>query len=69
MQQDKMKIGRGMASKPFEDALEDSNRTFVIVKPCGFCNKGFHYMHIAITFHPFHLGAMLKESTNIVYVM
>ncbi len=68
MQQNKMKIGRGMAFKPkpnlhFEDALEDNGKTFVIVKPCGFCNQGFHCMDVAITsckrtFHPFCLGAM-----------
>ncbi len=74
MQQDKMKIGKGMAFKPkpnlhFKDVLEDSSKTFVIVKPCGFCNQGFHCMDVAITsckhtFHPFYLGAMLKESNK-----
>ncbi len=63
-----------MAFKPkpilhFEDALEDSGRTFVIVKPCGFCNHGFHCMDVAITFckhtfHPFCHGVMLKESNK-----
>jgi hypothetical protein len=70
----RMKIGRGMTFKPkpivhFEDLLEDSGRTFIIVKPCGFCNQGFHCMDVAVTsckhtFHPFYLGVMLKESNK-----
>jgi hypothetical protein len=53
----------------FEDVLEDSGKTFVIVKPCEFCNHGFHSMDVAIkscihTFYPFCLGAMLKESNK-----
>jgi hypothetical protein len=72
-----MKIGRGMAFKPkpivhFEELLKDSGRTFIIVKPCGFYNQGFHCMEVAVTscehtFHPFYLGVMLKE--NVVYAM
>ncbi len=69
-----MKIRRAMAFKPkpivhFEETLEDSGRTFIIVKPCGFCNQGFHCMHVVVTsckhtFHPFCLGVMLKESNK-----
>jgi hypothetical protein len=69
-----MKIRRGMAFEPkpivhFAEPLEDSGRTFVIVKPCGFCNQGFHCIHVDVisckhTFHPFCLGVMLKESNK-----
>jgi hypothetical protein len=63
-----------MAFKPkpivhFEEPSKDSGRTFVIMKPCRFCNQGFHYMDVAITFckhtfHPFCLGVVLKESNK-----
>jgi hypothetical protein len=63
-----------MAFKPkpnlhFKDALKDNNNTFIFVKPCGFCNQGFHCMDVVITsckhtFHLFCLGAMLKESNK-----
>ncbi len=52
----------------FEEPLEDSGRIFVIVKPCGFCNQGFHCMDVVIfykhIFHPLYLGVMLKASNK-----
>jgi hypothetical protein len=64
----------GMTFKPkpimhIDEPQEDSGRTFVIMKPCGICNQGFHCMGVVITFckhtfHPFCLGVMLKESNK-----
>jgi hypothetical protein len=70
LQWDKMKIGENMTFKPkpimhFEKSVDDNGRTFIIVKPCGFCNNGSHCMDVVVvsckhTFHPFCLGVMLK---------
>jgi hypothetical protein len=68
-----MKTREGMTFKPkpimhFEESMDDSRRTFIIVKPCGFCKNGFHCMDVVAfckhTFHPFCLGVMLKESNK-----
>jgi hypothetical protein len=74
-QQDKMKIGMGMMTfKPklimhTNEPQEDSGRPFVIMKPCGICNQGFHCMDVVVTsckhtFHPFCLSVMIKESNR-----
>jgi hypothetical protein len=56
----KRKVGMSFKPKPimhYED-VEESGKAFIIVKPCGFCNQGFHCMDVVIisckhTFHPF----------------
>ncbi len=70
LQWDKMKIGESMTFKPkpimhFEKFVDDNGKTLIIVKPCGFCNNGFHCMDVVVasckhTFHPCILGVMLK---------
>jgi hypothetical protein len=65
-----MKIGESMTFKPkpimhFEEFVDDNGGTFIIVKPCGFCNNGFHFMDVDVasckhTCHHFCLGVMLK---------
>jgi hypothetical protein len=69
-----MKIGEGMTFKPkpimhFEEHVDDNGRIFIIVKPCGFCNNGFHCMDVVVasckhTFHLFCLSVMLKDSNK-----
>jgi hypothetical protein len=71
-----MKTRGGMTFKPkpimhFEEFVDDNGKTFLIVKPCGFCNNGFHCMDVVVTsckhkFHPFCLGVMLKESKQML---
>ncbi len=53
----------------FEETAKKNGRAFIIVKSCGFCNEGFHCMDVVVTsyrhtFHPFCLGAMLKDSNK-----
>jgi hypothetical protein len=70
LQCDKMKrrVGISFNLNPimhYEEDVEESENAFVIAKPYGFCNYGFHCMDDVITsckhtFHPFCLGAMLK---------
>ncbi len=69
-----MKIGTSMIFKPkpimiSKTIAKDNGRAFIIVKPCGFCNEGFHCMDVAVTsckhtFHPLCLSAMLKYSNK-----
>jgi hypothetical protein len=69
-----MKIGVGMIFKPkpimnSEKIVEENGRAFIIIKPYGFCNEGFHCMDVVVTsckhtFHPLCLGAMLKDSNK-----
>ncbi len=45
--------------------LNNKFETYILVKPCGFCNRGYHCHDIAVafykpTFHPFCLGKLLK---------
>lgn len=54
---------------PMKPIYDEGARTFVIIKPCGYCNQYFHCHDVAMTgckhtFHPFCLCVMLKNSNN-----
>ncbi len=34
----------------FEETIKENGRAFIIVKPCGFCNEGFHCMVLLLLF-------------------
>jgi hypothetical protein len=48
--------------------LNNKSKTYILVKPCGFCNRGYHCHDIAITckhtLHPFCLGELLKVNNK-----
>lgn len=74
LQVDSMRKGSGMSFWPIpqihsEQSFIDVGRNVVVIKPCGYCNKGFPNMDVAVTpckhtFHPFCLGVMLKTSNK-----
>ncbi len=49
------------------------NSIVINVRPCGFCNQGYHCWDIAMTsckhtYHPFYLGEIIKlQNTCLVY--
>jgi hypothetical protein len=45
----------------YEKDVEESERAFVIVKPCGFCNQGFHYMMLLLLHANKHFTHSLVE--------
>ena len=69
-----MRKGRGMSFWPIpqvhiENSFLEVGRNVIVIKPCGYCTKGFPNMDIAVTpcrhtFHPFCLGVMLKTSNK-----
>jgi hypothetical protein len=62
---ERMKGRSSMIFKPkpivhSKNTMEDGGRNFAVVKPCGYCNQGFHCMDVVVTsykhtFHPFCL--------------
>ncbi len=53
--------------------LNNKFETYILVKPCGFCNRGYHCHDIGITFykhtfHPFCFKKILKLATNVLFV-
>lgn len=71
-----MRKGSGMSFWPIpqvhiENSFLEVGRNVIVIKPCGYCTKGFPNMDIAVTpcrhtFHPFCLGVMLKTSNKCV---
>jgi hypothetical protein len=61
----KNKSGTSFWPKPIvHPMLNNKSKTYILVKPCGFCNKRYHCCDITIasykhTFHPFCLGELL----------
>jgi hypothetical protein len=58
----------------YKDIMEDGGRSFAIVKPCGYCNQGFHCMDVVVTsckhtFHPFCLMQCWKFQISVLYAM
>jgi hypothetical protein len=65
-----MKKGDGMFFSPkpivhLEKPADDGERNFIIIKSCGYCNQWYHCYDVVYsykhTFHPWCLGAMLKD--------
>jgi hypothetical protein len=69
-----MENGGGVSFWPkpilhLSSSTKSESGSFIVVKPCGFCGRGYHFGDVTITshkhtYHPFYLVEVVRDNNK-----